>query len=330
MLPSTSLISAIVIFFNTEKYIEEAIQSIFAQTYDNWELLLVDDGSTDGSSAIAQHYAAQYPNQVRYLEHEGHQNRGMSASRNLGAHHAKGEFIAFLDADDVWLPEKLEKQLAIFEQYPEAAMVCGPNEIWHSWTGNPEDAGRDRVHQMLGRGITPDQLFLPSTLLKLFWQNKARTPGTCSILIRLEVFNQLGGFEEDFRGMFEDRVFFSKVYLHSPVFIMSECLDKYRRHPASECANNSQKNFNYAQPEPSYLKFLHWTAYYLSTQEATNSDAWNLVQKQIFVSNNSFLFAVIKLKSQLTAQLKSQIKSILSAIQLIHGKDWFLPSNLAR
>jgi glycosyltransferase involved in cell wall biosynthesis len=90
------LVSAIVIFLNGETYLKEAIESILAQTYGHWELLLVDDGSTDHSMAIAQQYAQQNPGKVRYLEHEGHQNRGMSATRNLGIANSKGEFIAFL------------------------------------------------------------------------------------------------------------------------------------------------------------------------------------------------------------------------------------------
>ena len=102
------LVSCITIFFNAEKFFEEAIESVFVQTYKNWELLLVDDGSTDGSTTIARNYAEHYPEKVCYLEHEGHQNRGMSASRNLGIRHAKGDYVALLDADDIWLPQKLE------------------------------------------------------------------------------------------------------------------------------------------------------------------------------------------------------------------------------
>ena len=99
------LVSAIIIFLNGEQFIEEAIASIFAQSYNNWELLLVDDGSTDHSTMIAQKYAQKYPEKVFYLEHEGHQNKGMSASRNLGISQANGEYIGFLDADDMWLPK---------------------------------------------------------------------------------------------------------------------------------------------------------------------------------------------------------------------------------
>ena len=131
---SKPLVSGIIIFRNTQKFIEEAIQSVFAQTYDNWELLLVDDGSTDGSKEIAQRYANKYPEKVRYLEQENQQNLGVSAARNLGIVRAKGEYIAFLDADAVWLPHKLQQQIAILESIPQAAMLYGRTLRWYSWT----------------------------------------------------------------------------------------------------------------------------------------------------------------------------------------------------
>ena len=84
------LVSIIIIFLNSENFIQDAIESVFAQTYDNWELLLVDDGSTDDSTDIALQCAKKHAEKVRYLEHDDHQNRGMSASRNLGICEAKG------------------------------------------------------------------------------------------------------------------------------------------------------------------------------------------------------------------------------------------------
>src|SRR5205823_7019859 len=96
------LVTGVIIFLNGEAFLAEAIESVRAQTWLNWELLLVDDGSTDHSTAIARSYAEKFPAQIRYLEHENHANCGMSASRNLGIHNARGEFIAFLDVDDLW------------------------------------------------------------------------------------------------------------------------------------------------------------------------------------------------------------------------------------
>src|SRR5256885_6022630 len=117
------LVSAITIFYNGKTFIAEAIESVVAQTYPSWELLLVDDGSTDGASEIARDYAARHPERIRYLEHDGHRNRGMSASRNLGLQHSRGALVAFLDSDDVWLPEKIARQVATLDAHPEAQMT---------------------------------------------------------------------------------------------------------------------------------------------------------------------------------------------------------------
>src|ERR1051326_4073929 len=124
--PPAPRVSCITIFLDAEAFLEESIQSVLAQTYPFWELLLVDDGSSDRSGALARDYARRYPDRIGYLTHERARNRGMSASRNLGLAQAQGELIAFLDSDDVWLAHKLEEQVQILRDHPEADLVCGP------------------------------------------------------------------------------------------------------------------------------------------------------------------------------------------------------------
>ena len=135
---SDPLVSVISIFFNAAEFLAEAIESVLAQTYPHWELVLVDDGSSDGSAEIARRYADSDPGRIRYVEHPGHENRGISAARNLGVREALGEYVAFLDADDVYLPQKLERQAQLLAAHPEAAMVYGATLHWHGWTGRPE------------------------------------------------------------------------------------------------------------------------------------------------------------------------------------------------
>ena len=122
----TPAVSVITCFLDEAQYLEAAIESVLAQTYDRWELLLVDDGSRDGSSAIAKDYAARYPGRIRYLEHEGHANRGLASSRNLGLGAARGRYVSFLDADDWIRPLHLEKLTAVFAGDPSLeAVYCG-------------------------------------------------------------------------------------------------------------------------------------------------------------------------------------------------------------
>ncbi|MBA2318870.1 MAG: glycosyltransferase family 2 protein [Euzebyales bacterium] len=100
-------VSVVLIFYNDERFLPEAIESVLGQTYRDFELILADDGSTDGSTALARSYAQADPERVRYVEHPGHANHGISAARNLGIADVRGRFVAFLDSDDVWEPEKL-------------------------------------------------------------------------------------------------------------------------------------------------------------------------------------------------------------------------------
>jgi glycosyltransferase involved in cell wall biosynthesis len=105
--------------FNSEIFISETINSIINQTHTNWELLLIDDGSTDTTIQKANKFIAKHPN-IKLLENQT--NQGAAISRNKGIEVAKGNYIAFLDADDLWKPEKLEIQLTFMET--ENCNVC--------------------------------------------------------------------------------------------------------------------------------------------------------------------------------------------------------------
>ena len=100
------LVSIVMPNYNCEKFVEETIKSVINQTYSNWELLFVDDCSTDNSVAIVEGFN---DSRIRILKNE--KNSGAAVSRNYALREAKGDYIAFLDSDDIWLPEKLEKQI---------------------------------------------------------------------------------------------------------------------------------------------------------------------------------------------------------------------------
>ncbi len=278
---NSPLVSCIVIFLNGEAFIEETIASIFAQTYEFWELLLVDDGSTDRSTKLAKHYVQQYPDKVRYLEHEGHQNRGMSATRNLGIRHARGEYIAFLDADDIWVPTKLAEQVEILARYPSAVMVYGKTQIWYSWTNNPQNQTLDHFYDL---GVPPNTLIEPPQLLLQLLRNKCQTPTTCNALIRRQVFETIGYFEESFRTMYEDQVFFAKLLLHAPVFVADTCWAKYRQHSQS-CSSQEEVSGYYSKRKA----FLHWLESYLACQSIHDDRIWQTLQWEKWQSEHPSL-----------------------------------------
>ena len=308
-----SLVSGIIIFLNEERFIREAIESVFAQTYDNWELLLVDDGSTDGSTQIALQYAEQYPEKVRYLEHPGHQNRGMSASRNLGITHAKGEYIAFLDADDVWLPHTLEQQAEKLDSNPEADMVYGSAQYWYGWTGNPEDSRRDFRDYVEERGVAPNTLIEPPKLLSVFLRDGEALPCTCSVMVRREVVKSVGGFEEDFRGQYEEQAFYAKVGLYAPVFVASECWSRYRQHPDS--------SYHIAQKTGQHLVarrfFLRWLAEYLCEQGVKDTGIWKLLPEAQFQTHRQQL----RTRNQQLRKLEGALEKERREVQRLKARN---------
>lgn len=268
-------VTVIIIFLNPgETYFREAIESVLAQTYSRWELLLVDDGSTNASTAVAQRYAEHYPERVRYLEHPGHENRGMSATRNLGLHHARGDYVALLDADDVWLPHKLEQQVALLDTHPKAGMVYAPTQYWYSW--QPDNADQpDSVPEL---GIEPNTLVEPPTLLVRFLQNKVKPPGTCSVLMRRDMMERLEGFVESFRGMYEDQAFFAKVCATTPVYVIGEYSARYRQHPAS-AYSIARATGQQQRTEDIYLT---WLARYIAAQPNRNGAEWETLDELLW------------------------------------------------
>jgi glycosyltransferase involved in cell wall biosynthesis len=238
------------IFLNEQRFIEEAVQSLRDQTLPDWELILVDDGSTDRSTQIARDLAAA-DERIRYVDHPGHENRGMSASRNLGAAHAAAPYISFLDADDVWLPGKLAEQVDLLESMPDVALVCGAQVYWYSW--DPASTEADDISRP-GGGV--DLRFNPpEAALALEPLGSGDGTGADS-LVRRSAFEAVGGFVERFRGAFEDQVFLTKVYLRYPVYISSRVWVHYRQHDASCCAHIYKSRMRYWRARGEFLDWL--------------------------------------------------------------------------
>lgn len=251
--------SVVIIFFNAGTFLQEAIESVLAQTDSEWELLLVDDGSTDQSTSVAQHFACRFPDRIRYFQHAEHANLGMSASRNLGLRHATGDLLAFLDADDIWFPNKLKEQRTLIESQPGAGMLIGRYDVWHSWRDNP--TGLDA---RVGLAVVPNTLFQPPQLaLACYPLGIGPAPSMSDLIARRHVVEHVGGFEDRFKGMFEDQAFLMKMYLSTPAYVSSKCWSKYRQHELSCCslARSSRQSDKWT------LYYLQWLELYLQTKE---------------------------------------------------------------
>jgi glycosyltransferase involved in cell wall biosynthesis len=273
-------VSVIMIFFDAERFIEEAIASVFAQTYPHWELMLVDDGSRDGSTAIARRYAASHPGRVRYLEHPGHANRGRSATRNLGLAAARGDYLAFLDADDVFLPERLARHVALLERHRELDMVQSRYQLWYSWQ---EEGSRLDTDHIGPPSIQPyHRLVAPPICLSLLIAVPDVAPGICNITLRREWALATGGFEERFRGLFDDVVFYSKAYLRGRILVIPDVLARYRRH-ADSCTRRDRGATHLA----ARLAFLSWLDEHVRAFGATDPNLLQSLRTQLALAREA-------------------------------------------
>lgn len=220
-------VSVVLIFHDSSRFLREAVQSVFAQTFGDWELILADDGSTDGSTEIAQAYASERSDRVRYIEHGGHRNLGISATRNLGIGEARAPYVAFLDSDDFWTPEKLEEQVGILSRHPEVGLLFGASLYWWSWKDDAPAADR-----LMRIGAAEDVVHHPPTLATtLYPLGDGTPPCPSSCIVRRDVLDQVGRFEAHMPGLYDDQGFLGKAYLATPVYVSSRCWDRYRRHP---------------------------------------------------------------------------------------------------
>lgn len=277
------LVSVIIPFYNVRAYLEEAIESVLSQTTQDWELLLADDGSSDGSTEIARAYEKRFPYQIRYLQHPGGANKGAAATRNLALGKAAGTYVAFLDSDDKWTAEKLACQLGLATQYPDVPLICGSSLYWSSWRGTEE---RDKVEpvyipaltdaflearghagyrDLIRPGAEPGDVILypPLAAMLLYPLGEQSAPCPCSLLVRKADAITLGGFEEVFRGpyaFYEDQAFLVKLYLQRPVYISQRVLSHYRLRPDSVMADSMVEGH---YDKVRYF-FLCWLKAYLS------------------------------------------------------------------
>lgn len=167
-------VSVIIPTYNRQDCVREAIASVLAQTYQDFELIVVDDGSEDGTQTVVQEFSAIAPC-IRYIFQP---NQGVAAARNTGVALSVGAFVAFLDSDDLWQPDKLKRQLAFFTAHPEAH-ICQTEEIWlrRGVRINPHKKHRKAGGDIFARSL---DLCLVSP---------------SAVMLRRSLFGRIGGFD---------------------------------------------------------------------------------------------------------------------------------------
>jgi glycosyltransferase involved in cell wall biosynthesis len=251
-------VSVIIPVLNMRRYLADAVESVYSQTATDWELILIDDGSDDGSVELALQYVQRDPARVRVLAPSPGSGHGASAARNRGLAIARGDFIAFLDADDIWLPDKLEHQMKMLEENPEAAMTFA--RVHYFFENPAEGAGWDQAFEPL-----EDRVYTPPDLTMEFLRNADIYPCPTATLIRRSALMEVEGFEERFRKVRTDLALWVKLSTRFPVRADSAFAARYRQHGQSSVAKMFGDPDAYHKNE---LDFWGWLLHYLNSLPA--------------------------------------------------------------
>lgn len=202
-------VSVIMNCYNCSKYLREAIDSVYAQTYTNWEIIFWDNVSIDESATIAQ----SYDSKLRYFC--GDENVPLGNARNLALTKARGDYIAFLDCDDIWLPSKLEKQISLFESHPDVKLVfCDCNIV----NSQHDILYRAFSVQPPSRGFVFNDLLLSNNFIPLV-----------TVVVKSSLFNDMGAFNNEYKIAEEYELFLRIAYRYQLDYV-NEVLTEYRIH----------------------------------------------------------------------------------------------------
>jgi glycosyltransferase involved in cell wall biosynthesis len=213
-------VTVIIPCYNRGKFIAETVESVLSQTYSNVELVVVDDGCTDNSREVLEPYA----DRIRILEHPGRVNCGQSAALNLGIRSSESDYVAFLDSDDLFAPDKIEKQVRFFEEHPQFGLVYA--------NGHAIDENGNVIFRFYGKNhkeeSDPNRVLLDCYFLL---PNNA--------LLRRDVLAKSGLFDESLRSA-QDHDLAIRVAEVTKIAYLDECLFSYRRHPDSISYRNAK------------------------------------------------------------------------------------------
>jgi glycosyltransferase involved in cell wall biosynthesis len=236
-------VSVVIPTYNPKEHLVETLESALNQTYDNFEILLVDDGSTDDITALLQPYITS--EKIRYLRRE---NGGTAAARNTGIANSSGDYIAFLDHDDIWLPEKIAIQVSALEQNISCGLTYCNLYILDEMTGRLIDTCREG-----GSG---------KMFENFLYRNYITTAS--QIMVRRECFDRIGGFDESLE-IVDDYEFYLRLSRHYAIHYDQRVFTHWRSHP-----NNASRNYDKTQLGRIYVK-------------EKIRDIWNLTDNQKYI-----------------------------------------------
>ncbi|MEG4086299.1 glycosyltransferase, partial [Microcoleus sp. POL10_C6] len=222
-------VSVIMASYNHEKYVAETIQSVLSQTYQDFEFIITDDGSPDGTVEVIKKFADSRIKLFCFSK-----NQGACVAMNNCIKEAKGEYIAVINSDDAWMPDKLEKQVKFLDEHPENGAVF-------TYAQFIDDYGND-----LGYDHHYNRIFIQPNRTRFEWLRLFFEFGNClchpSILIRKQCYNEVGFYDERFAQL-PDFDFWIRLCMKYNIFIMPENLVKFRLWQSQgNASGNTSKN----------------------------------------------------------------------------------------
>lgn len=213
------MVSIVIPCFNAEKWIAQTLSSALDQSYDNVEIIVIDDGSTDSSVSVV----TEKSDKIKILFHEDRKNYGQSSAINLGIKYAQGEFVAFLDSDDLWERDKLLKQVAYLQQNPDVALV---------YTNGQAIDAENVAQYSLFEANHHESNEAGDLLLNCY----IRTPST--VMMRIEAIYETGTFDTSLQSC--DHDYWLRVTERFKIAYLADQLTSYRRHPTQLSGNRRQ------------------------------------------------------------------------------------------
>lgn len=286
---SKPFISVVIPTFNRATQVRNALNSVLAQRYQEFEIIVVDDGSTDGTGDSIQEIIRLEGDGGKRIRYFFQPNQGSSVARNKGIEQARGEWIAFLDSDDVWLPEKLELQLQAIQQFKDECGACFTDSQMVNDLGM-----NDSSFRCFGRpcqqtvGIASEALLSLAQCFCGFWLS--------TLLVRTDLSRRIGGFDPEIQGP-EDRDFYFRLALVTPLACIDRPLvrtDRSASTPGLDCRPWDKWHIRLRSHQYMYEKWLglgaalppevrktveldlrlvhsHWTNWYLAHEQYANA-----------------------------------------------------------
>jgi glycosyltransferase involved in cell wall biosynthesis len=213
-------VSIVIPVYNTAAYLKAALDSVLRQTYSDWEVIVVDDGSTDNTRSLVASCMPAFSGKLRYIYQS---NRGLPAARNTALQNSSGVLVALLDADDVWLDHRLERGVGVMDGNPEVGLV-------HAKVARINTSG-----EVIEEPVTPAPKYLSGKIARHIYARRAHI--LCpTVMFRKECLDLVGMFDETMCST-EDRDLWFRIAERYSVAYVNEILAHYRVSPASMSSN---------------------------------------------------------------------------------------------